>query len=300
MEKDIEVMLRIEARTGTHGPRVFRRLAELFLLLGVGACGILGPDDSDSGVIGPGDSPEPGDVKVLFIGASYVAAWDLPWLFDTLAYEAGKQVWAAGRVQPGFYLDFFAQDAVTAAAIQDQDWDFVIVSGGCQTAAYPDTHHELSPNSGYHPVYPSLATLKQAILENHPQTVMIYMMPWAFEDGLLWVQGETDTYADMQLRIRENTVRWADSLDITLAPVGMAWNEIMKGDPPQHYLFTSDWNHPSRRGSYLTAVTLFATVFKENAEGNSFHWVLESEEAETFQRVGSRTVLDSLALWNIR
>jgi hypothetical protein len=280
-----------------------RSITSLFgiaLILAASGCGILGPDDSGPGFIDPREEPQPGDTKVLFIGASYVAAWDLPSLFDTMAHLAGKEVWVSGRVQPGFYLDFFAQDPVTEHAIEDQDWDFVIVSGGPQNAAYPDTHHLITPQSGYHPVPPALGALKLKILANNPETVMVYMMPWAFEDGLLWVEGETDTYEDMQLRIRENAVRWADSLDITVAPVGMAWYEIMKGDPPQHYLFTSDWNHPSRQGSYLTAVTLFATAFKESAEGLDFQWVLESDEVATFQRVGSKTVLDSLALWNIR
>ena len=277
---------------------VFARFSLLGALLfsTLFACGITDPED---GPQDPPNLPQPGDLKVLFIGASYLAAYDLPWIFDTLSHVAGKQVWAAGRVQPGFYLDFFAQDLTTEAAIQDQDWDFVILSGGCQTAAYPDTHHLLPPQSGYHPVYRSLELLKQKIQDNDPQTVMIYMMPWAFEDGLTWVQGETDTYFDMQLRIRENAVRWADSLDITVSPVGMAWNEIMQGDPPLHYLFTEDWNHPSRRGSYLTAVTLYSTIFRESAVGVDFDWVLEADEAETFRRVGSETVLDSLSLWNI-
>jgi len=243
--------------------------------------------------------PDVGDVKVLFIGSSYLAVNDLAGIFGVLSEAAGKQVFLGRRVQSGFYLDFFAQDGITTQAIRDQEWDYVILSGGCQTAAYPDTHHLIKSDWGHHDPYPALQDLQKKVRENHPGTVLIYIMPWAFEDGMTWIPGQTDDYFAMQEKIRTNALAWADSLDLAVAPVGMAWKEVMGWGVPGHYLHMEDWNHPAPRGSYLSAVTLFATVFKESAEDVDFPWVLNPADAEAFRRVGSETVLDSLDIWNI-
>jgi hypothetical protein len=264
------------------------------ILLCLAACGITGPDDRGLG------KPDTGDLKILFIGSSYLAVNDLPGIFEGLAEAAGKDVFVDRRVQSGYYLDFFAQDGATTRAIRDQKWDYVILSGGCQTAAYPDTHHLIRTDWGRHEVLPALADLDRKVRENHSSTVLVYMMPWAFEDGMTWIEGQTDTYVDMQLKIKENALQWADSLGLTVAPVGMAWKEVMGWAVPQHYLHMNDWNHPSPRGSYLSAATLFSTVFLESAAAVDFRWVLNRADAEAFRRIGAETVLADPALWNIR
>jgi hypothetical protein len=71
----------------------------------------------------------------------------MPGIFEDMAEAAGKSVFVARRVQSGYYLDFFAEDPVTDQAIRKHEWDVVIFSGGCQTAAYPETHHKLTAPS---------------------------------------------------------------------------------------------------------------------------------------------------------
>jgi len=263
-------------------------------LVSTAACDILGPEDPDFG------KPEEGDLKVLFIGSSYLAVNDLPGIFAGMAEAAGRQVFLARRVQSGYYLDFFAQDGFTAQAIRDQKWDYVVLSGGCQTAAYPNTHHLIRNDWGHHDPYPALGELNRKVKQNHPGTVLVYIMPWAFEDGMTWVPGQTDDYFAMQEKIRVNALAWSDSLDLVVAPVGMAWKEVMAWNIPEHYLHMNDWNHPSPRGSFLSAATVFATIFRESAEAVDFRWVLNETDAEAFRKVGSEIVLDSLALWNIQ
>jgi len=268
----------------------------LFLLLtffSTAACDILDPETPGFG------KPEVGDLKVLFIGSSYLAVNDLPGIFAGMAEAAGKQVFLARRVQSGYYLDYFAQDRSTTQAIRDQEWDYVILSGGCQTAGYPDTHHLIKNDWGHHDPYPALRELARKVRENHPETVLVYILPWAFEDGMTWIPGQNDDYFAMQEKIRDNALVWSDSLDLVVAPVGMAWKTVMAWNIPEHYLHMNDWNHPSPRGSFLSAATIFATVFRQSAEEVGFEWVLSATDAEAFRRVGSETVLDSLGLWNI-
>lgn len=244
--------------------------------------------------------PQDGDLTFLFIGSSYFEVNDLPGVFASMAHSAGKEVFVRYDVTSGYYLDHFAHSSRTADIIREQDWDYVVVQGIGVTAAYPDTHQSLGSSRGHHPEAPSLAELERKVGDNHPGTVLVYMMPWAFEDGLLWISGQEDDFFDMQERIRANSLRWADSLDLVLAPVGEAWKEVLLGDPGEHYLHMSDFNHPSYRGTFLSVAVIFSTVFKESSGELGYRGLLPAGEAEVLRSVASRVVLDSLSLWRIR
>ena len=216
-----------------------------------------------------------------------------------MALAAGRAVFVKHDIVSGRYLDYFADNEVTEQVIQERAWHYVVLQGGCQNAAYPETHHTITPGSDFHPVRPALETLEAKITANHPETRTVYMMPWAFEDGMTWVAGQTDTYADMQLRIYDNTIRWADALDLVLAPVGWAWYQVLSTGPPTHHLHHTDWNHPSLRGSYLSTCVIYSTVFVESVENVPYDGGLDPAQAAHLRGVASRTVMDSLELWNI-
>ncbi len=244
-------------------------LSLLFLaLFSTAACGITGPGGSEP------QGPEEGDVRILFVGSSYLAVNDLPAIFAGMAERSGKRAYVAQRVQSGYYLDFFAQDETTTRAIQDHEWDYVILSGGCQTAAYPSTHHIIKEGWGHHDPFPALKTFESKVSGSNPETVLVYIMPWAFEDGMTWIPGQTDNYFAMQDSIRTHVLAWADSLDLAVSPVGMAWKRILETEVSQHFLHEADWNHPNPGGSYLSAATLFATVFREGVEEVDFPHIL--------------------------
>jgi len=268
-------------------PRAAVRAAALLWSLMVGACGTAGPTE-----------PEPGQTTVLFIGSSYLAFNDVPGLFGEFANKAGEDVFVRSNLLVGHDLDYFAAEVQTTRLLRERDWDFVVLQGGAQNAAYPG---HSGPGSGGHALGPALSELKRNATELSPATVVVYMLPWAYEDGVLWVEGQTDDYAAMQLRIRSNALKWAGELDLRVAPVGMAFYEVLtQWDPPLHFLHDEDWNHASRNGSYLTAATIFSTVFPRSVTELSYDWELDQKLARDLRAVASRTVLDSLALWNIR
>ncbi len=271
------------------------RLCTAAVLSGTIACNVLGiTEPADDG---PG--PEPGDLKVLFIGSSYFASNDMPGIFESISASVGRSVYVRRMIISGRYLDFFAQDGKTEQVIEEQEWDYVVLQGGCQNAAYPDTHHEITPGYEYHPVLPALTTLRDKVSANHPASKVVYMMPWAFEDGMTWVQGMTDTYIDMQQKIHDNTLEWAESLDILVAPVGWAWRGVLTENVQVHYLHLSDWNHPNWRGSYLSAAVIYSTLFAEAADAVSYYGALEEEEAQWFLSVASHIVMENLDDWNL-
>ncbi len=261
------------------------------------ALAILAFVSTGCGIFEADDDSDAEEYLVLFIGNSYLGWHDTPQIFLEMAEAAGKTIEVRNNVINGYSLEHLAEDFQTTMVIREAPWDFVVLQSAGLDVAYPDrtSAHGPSPQS-----IPSvLEELRDIILENHSESQVLWMLPWAYEDGVTWTDGSTDDYAEMQLKIRDNAVVWADSLDLMLGPVGMAFYEILKDDPPLHFLHGTDQSHPNLRGTYLSAATFFAALFQESAEGIGYFSTLEEEEARMLQEVASRTVLESLSLWNI-
>ena len=232
-------------------------------------------------------------LSVLFIGSSYFSYNNQLSLFENLAIRSGKQVIIGDQVTKGYLADH-ASSSSTENKINERDWNFVVLQGVGSLTAYPEyyTHHL---------VFPALETLQAKISANCESTKMVFCMPWAFEDGMTWVPGWTDNYTDMQLKIYNKTLQWADSLDFVVSPVGWSWNTVLfEKNFPLHYLHIRDWNHPSLKGSYLMACTIFSTVYQQSTVGIPYYGGLTKSEAEYFQVIASNTVINNLATWNIK
>ncbi|MFC2084710.1 T9SS type A sorting domain-containing protein [Bacteroidota bacterium] len=231
--------------------------------------------------------------KILFIGSSYFNYNNLPGLFENIVDLSGKEVYIDQQIRNGLFLDDHANSTLTEAKINSEDWDYVILQGVGRETAYPDIYTD-------HPVYPALVALRDKIFANCESTQMVFCLPWAFEDGMAWLEGWTDTYEDMQIKIIENTLQYSKDLDFVIAPVGWVWNTVLREkNYPLHYLHLNDWNHPSLRGSYLMACVVFSTIFQESTTEIQYYADLPEDEANYFQIIASETVLDSLDLWNI-
>ena len=232
--------------------------------------------------------------EILFIGSSYFTYNNLPAMVRELSENMGKTVTIDAEMRNGLYLDDHAALATTEAKINERDWDYIVLQGGGMVMAYPDSFPD------YHPVYPALVTLKNKIMANCETTKIIFEMPWAFEDGMIWVSGWADEYPEMQQKIYNNTLDYSGSIGFIISPVGWAWNTVLyELNYPLHYLHLSDWNHPSLKGSYLMACVVYSTIFQESTVGAEYSAGISEEEIFYFQSIASNMVLDSLELWNI-
>jgi len=228
---------------------------------------------------------------VLLIGSSYFNYNNLPEMFVNLAKKGGQSLHVETAVTNGLYLADHAASAATLRKIQSRAWDWVVLQGVGRITAYPQAYTD-------HPVYPALYELCQKIRSNCETTEVLFCMPWAYEDGMTWRQGWTDDYADMQAHIYTHTLDWSKEMGFKVAPVGWAWKAVLEEKGyPLHYLHQSDWNHPSRKGSYLMASVIYATLFGEAVSSNAYHGGLSASEAEMLRIVASRVVMDELPLW---
>lgn len=232
-------------------------------------------------------------LKILLIGSSYFSFNNLEGMLNHFFSDRKKEVYLQAAVQNGLFLADHVTRSDTLAKIDEQKWDYVILQGVGALMAYPDYYT-------HHPVYPALVSLRDKILANHDSTKIVFCLPWAFEDGMAWKEGWTDLYPEMQQKIYDNTRKYANEIGLVIAPVGWAWRRVlMEKNYPLHYLHMSDWNHPSRKGSYLMACVIYSTIFKERTTGITYDADIPADEAAYFREVGSDIVLDDPELWNI-
>jgi len=238
--------------------------------------------------------PSENELKILFIGSSYFNYNDMPALFQKLAENSSKKIEIHRKIRNGLFLYDHAISSTTKSKIQEQKWDYVILQGGGRNTAYPQYFTAK-------PTKTALDSLCAVIRQNHPSTNIIFTLPWAFEDGMTWYQNWPDDFFDMQQKINDNTMKYSDELGFTVAPVGVAWDKILAEFDvfPLHYLHMSDWNHPTLKGSYLSACVVYSTIFKGSCKNIPYYSILDKTLAKHFQEVASQIVLDSLGKWKI-
>lgn len=234
-----------------------------------------------------------GPVSILFIGSSYFNYNNLPGLINELAVASNQELHIDQNIPGGLYLADHVENATTLAKIKERDWDYVILQGVGRLTAYPETY---KPSDI---VYQAILSLSNTIKTNCATSIIVFCMPWAFEDGMTWIEGGTDLFKDMQIKIYDNTLHYSSQIGFSIAPVGWAWLDVLEEmNYPLHYLHLSDWNHPSIKGSYLTACVVYSTIFRELPISDALPENLTVEEASYFKEVAISTVLDSNENWN--
>ena len=228
--------------------------------------------------------------KVLFIGNSFTFVNDLPQVFFQLATKAGKKVYVDNSTMGGATLQMHLQNPTTIQKINERKWDYIVLQEQSQIPSFIPERDTL--------MYPYAITLDSIIHDNSPCTRTLFFMTWAHKNGDLGLPAGSDTYEDMQQRLRSGYMQIADSLNAAIAPCGWAWRTLRQNYPSIE-LYSSDNYHPAENGTYLAACTFYASIFSETVVGNNFIGNILPANAAIFQAIASQVVLDSLNLWNI-
>jgi Domain of unknown function (DUF4886)/Secretion system C-terminal sorting domain len=228
-------------------------------------------------------------LKILFIGNSYLNYFNVVDKFDSLATEAGKTFLIGKSIRNGMALPSHLDYSATLEKINENDWDYVFLQGSAIYMSKPKWHYLIQPY---------IIEFKDLIEETWPDSKTVYMMPWAYEDGLEWLPEEGDSYEEMQINLYHETIKFAEDNNIIVSPVGWAWYNVLQ-EKPELDIYMNDYSHPTNIGSYITACTIYSTIFVETTEEFEFIDTLQQEDAHLIQKVSSNVVLDSLDLWNI-
>jgi PKD repeat protein len=123
-------------------------------------------------------------------------------------------------------------------------------------------------------------------------------MTWGRENGdPQW--DSINTFDKMNERLRLAYLRFADSTNASVSPVGVAWKYV-RDNHPNIDLYTADGSHPSYAGSYLAACTFYASIFHSSPVGSTFTGSLSANRALKLQQAASICVLDSIETWSLQ
>ena len=233
--------------------------------------------------------------EVLFIGNSYTYYNNMPQLVEQIALSFGDSLIYDSSTPGGASFNVHTNNTQTLAKINQQQWDYVVLQAQSQEPSF-------SPGQVANNTYPYAEILVDSIYANSSCTEPLFFMTWGRKYGdqqNCAAYPPICTYLGMQQRLRESYLEMAFNDSASCAPVGMAWKKSIAIDSTLN-LYSSDNSHPSIYGSYLAACTFYASIFKKSAVGSSY-WpnAIDSLTALSLQEIGSSTVLDSLAVWNI-
>ena len=129
------------------------------------------------------------------------------------------------------------------------------------------------------PVHPTLKAVFNEYAKKHSDTVRkhgaipAFFMSWAYQDAPDMTQTLADAYT-----IAGNANK------ALVIPAGLAFARSIAQRPDVN-LYVSDKRHPSPEGSYLAAVTTYATLFNKSPVGLKFSAGLKPEVAAHLQQV---------------
>ena len=219
--------------------------------------------------------PEPRP-RILFIGNSYTAFNNLPEMFNDLVHSGRIEADVEQSVGGGWSLSNHITSGVTEKKINQGNWDYVVLQ---------EQSVVNNPEIG---MYPAVRTLHDQIAETGAETILF--MTWGRRDGLP-AAGYPD-YETMQAQVQDTYQEIARELDLTIAPVGVAWQNVHAQDPGFD-LWHPDGSHPSLHGTYLAASVFYAVLTGKSPEGLEYTAGLAPDEARSLQRAAAETVLQA-------
>jgi hypothetical protein len=191
--------------------------------------------------------------RILFVGNSYTYYNNLPAVFEQLGNASRPgSIETKMVVAGGATLKDLWDRGEALRTIQQGGWTYVIlqeqstlgrprIENGIPQINEPSAFHEYARRFD--------AEIKKAGAKT------VFYMTWSRQDSPQNQAKLTAAYSSI-----------AKELGAILAPVGLAWQEVV-GGKPELTLYLSDKSHPSPAGTYLAACVFYATLFKRDPAG---------------------------------
>ncbi len=257
---------------------IFRLVLFQFILgLFLASCGV---------VEGLQDLTSQDRIEVLFIGNSYTSSNGLPDIFERMARSAGYRVRVAMVAPGGWTLTDHLQSTETLEKIRGTEWEFVVLQEQSVIPSRVDTREQQ--------MYPAVRQLHDEIKAVGADTILF--MTWGRRNGLP-SEGHRD-FTSMQAALETGYVKIGNELNLTIAPVGVAWWLGLRS-APQLDLWVEDGSHPNREGTYLAACVLYAVIFGQSPEGIGYTAGIDDDWGLWFQTIAAESVAVSSGYLNL-
>ena len=221
---------------------------------------VISPDETTAGVneepVEP-EKPAPLDKSktydVLFIGNSCTSKNDLNLLFEKIAESAGYKVNTTRVVKGGWYLDGHADPTDEAGAkvaeqLASKKWDFVVFQD--QVRGFFQAKDRIQNG---------ITAITEKVRGNG--AVPVLYVTWSYADGHSYMDQKNLTYDSMSWGIISQCQAIAKGLDIKVAYAGYAMREFYLNLGDSANVYDPDKVHSSVLGSYISALTIFSTIF---------------------------------------
>ncbi len=136
------------------------------------------------------------------------------------------------------------------------------------------------------PIHPQLKTVFRDYAKKHSDTVRkhgakpVFFMSWAYADA-----------PEMTAQLAEAYTQAANDNDVFVIPAGLAFARSVAQGPDLN-LYAADKRHPSLMGTYLSACTVYASLFKKTPVGLKYTAGLDEAAARFLQTIAWETVQD--------
>ena len=188
---------------------------------------------------GPTGTREFPGTSVLFIGNSLTGANSLALMVRAIAAAGGFEISGGQVILNNHSLLDHLERGDAAAAIEDVNWDYVVLQQG--PSGVPESRVELIES----------AQAFDELIEEAGATPALYMV---------WPDASRMTAFDS---VSASYTAAADAIGGLLFPAGDAWVRAWEKDATLP-LYGSDNFHPSSLGSYLAALTIYAVLCNQD------------------------------------
>jgi len=227
----------------------------LFLLLGL--AGPAGAMDEAARPI------PPGGLRVLFLGNSLTQANDLPLAVKALAEAAGQELTVETVAFPNANLEDLWYEGSALAAIDQGDWDFVVMQQG--PSSLPESREHLRK-------WVKKFSRRIRAAGARPAVYMV----WPSVDRLAFFDAVVESYTLA-----------AEDVRGLLIPGGETWRAAWRRDPDLE-LYGPDGFHPSIAGTYAVALSMYGMFYLRSTQGLPNRLELENGEVLHVRRPVAR------------
>lgn len=232
------------------------------------------------------------NVKVLFIGNSYVYTNDLPLIIKNMATASGDNMTYSSNIPGGATFQDHTGNTTTLSLLAQGGWDFVVLQEQSQRPSFSDGQVASQ-------VYPYARTLDSLVHVYSPCAKTVFYMTWGRKNGdasncAVWPPICTYAGMDSLLQLRYGIM--ADNNNAWLSPVAKVWRRLRTQNPSIE-LYNPDESHPSEAGSFAAACSFYSIFFGKDPAANTYAYTLGASTATTIKNAAKAIVYDSLKTW---
>lgn len=235
-------------------------------------------------------------LSVLFLGNSYTSFNNLPQLVQSISTSAGKYLYVDSNLGGGMTVSDHVNSPASVSKINLGIWDYVVIQEQSQIPSI-DYYR-------YNDMYPAMYDLKALVQMANPCARLITYMTWGRRYGGMQCDPQniycSPPYTDfnhMQDSLTSAYTEISDLMNVQCAPVGETWRNIL--NDTSLVLHTTDDSHPNLEGSYVAALTLFSSIWKQTSSGLAYNAGIPPGRALYYQSMSDYTVFQSQQDWNL-